>query len=249
MSTNEGSSTRNRRFVRTAVAGALTAVALFGVTAPASAHVHVEASTTTPGRYTQLTFRVPTESETASTTKLEITLPSDTPFASVSAKQLAGWDVKVIEAKLPTPITSDGATLTKAARTVTWTAHAGQGIAPGRFQTFDLLVGPLPESGTVTLPAVQTYSDATIVAWDQPTPPDGDEPEHPAPSITVSASATRSDGHTDDHASDNAPSTTSAASTDSAARALGVAGIVVGAVGAGIGVAGVRAASRKGTHG
>ena len=45
-------------------------------------------------------------------------------------------------------------------------------------------------------PATQTYSDGTIVKWDQPTPPGGAEPEHPAPEIALTgAKADAGDDH------------------------------------------------------
>jgi hypothetical protein len=43
----------------------------------------------------------------------------------------------------------------------------------------------LPDAPTISLPATQTYSDGTVVKWDQPTPPGGAEPEYPAPEIPL----------------------------------------------------------------
>ena len=67
-------------------------------------------------------------------------------------------------------------------RSVTWTAAPGTGIAADQFALFRISV-QLPDTPTVSLPATQTYSDGTIVKWDQPPPPGGGEPEHPAPVI------------------------------------------------------------------
>lgn len=154
----------------------------------ASAHVHVIPDSTASGGWSALTFRVPNESADASTTKVEVQLPQDTPFLSVSVKPVPGWTATVTEAELPKPVEVRGTTLTKAARTVTWTADATDGgIAPGEYQEFAVSAGPLPAPGEILLPATQTYSDGEVVAWDQPTPASGDEPEHPAPSIKVTA--------------------------------------------------------------
>lgn len=221
-----------RPLVRFVVGILLTGAIMFLTAESASAHVHVDPSTTQPGATTILTFRVPTESETAGTTKVEVTLPSDHPFPSVSAKALAGWTVAVTEVKLPTPVVDDGATLTKAPHTVTWTADAAGAVGPGEFGEFELQVGPLPASGTVVLPVTQTYSDGTVVMWDEATPAGGDEPEHPAPSFDVVA----------------APAVTSAAvpsTSDGMARTLAVIGIVVAAAGVGVGLAGAAAARRR----
>jgi len=43
----------------------------------------------------------------------------------------------------------------------------------------------LPDTPTVSLPAIQTYSDGTVVKWDQTTPPGGAEPEYPTPEIAL----------------------------------------------------------------
>lgn len=224
---------RVRHLTRVGAGGLLTGAIIVLTAASASAHVHVDPSTTEPGATPILTFRVPTESETASTTRVEVTLPTDNPFPSVSPKALTGWTVTVTEAKLPTPVVDDdGATLTKAPHTVTWTADAGAAVAPGEFAEFELQVGPLPTSGSVVLPVTQTYSDGSVVKWDEATPAGGEEPEHPAPSFDVVAAPAVS-------------STTATSSDDGTARILGVVGIVVGAIGAGIGLAGVTAARRQ----
>ena len=186
-----------------------------------------------------------------------MTLPSDQPFATVSARPLAGWTVAVTEAKLPTPVTDDdGATLTKAPHTVTWTAAADDAIPPGQFQEFDLLVGPLPESGTVVLPATQTYSNGDVVEWNQKPKADGSEPENPAPSFEVAAVATASPSPTT-AAVPGSPTVTAAATTppaasadatsttDTTARVLAVVAIVVGVVGLGVGISSGRRRARS----
>lgn len=43
-------------------------------------------------------------------------------------------------------------------------------------------MGVLPDAGTtVTLPATQTYTDGSVVKWDEKTIQGQPEPEHPAP--------------------------------------------------------------------
>jgi uncharacterized protein YcnI len=128
-------------------------------------------------------FRVPTESDTASTTKVVVTLPADTPFAFVSAQSKPGWKVALHEAKLPEPTKVGGAELTKAVRTITWTSN-GDGIPPSQFDEFALSGGPFPEDESIVFTAEQTYSDGTVVQWDQVQKGDT-EPEHPAPTLTL----------------------------------------------------------------
>ncbi|GAA2579751.1 hypothetical protein GCM10010399_06850 [Dactylosporangium fulvum] len=161
-------------------------VLALGLASPAGAHVTVSSSSTQPGSWATLTFKVPTESDTASTTGLTVQLPTDTPFTSVLTQAVAGWTVKTYRSPLPKPLTDDdGTTITSAITKVEWTATDG-GIGPGQFGTFALAVGPLPDSGTVYLPAIQHYSDGTDVDWVQQAE-GGAEPEHPAPSIVVAA--------------------------------------------------------------
>jgi periplasmic copper chaperone A len=166
-------------------------LALMAAAPAASAHVSVSSPDATPGGFGKLVFRVPTESATASTVKLTVSLPAATPFAEVSARSFPGWTIATTERHLAKPIKSDeGFNLTKATSTVTWTAAAGQGVAPGEFNEFELSVGPFPKrTAAIVLPTVQTYSDGTVVRWIEPTPASGDEPEHPAPTLELAAAS------------------------------------------------------------
>ncbi|NAZ84127.1 DUF1775 domain-containing protein [Kineococcus sp. R8] len=194
---------------------------------PASAHVHAVPDTTAAGDYSVVTVRVPNESDTASTVRLVLTLPQDTPFTFVAVEPVPGWTARVVEDALPAPVTTDGATTTRAPHTVTWTADAGAGIAPGQFQEFDLDLGPLPAAGTrVLLPTVQTYSDGEVASWTQPTPPGGEEPESPAPEFTTTAADAPASAATAAPAA-TAPSPADGPA-DGLARGLGVAGLALG---------------------
>jgi uncharacterized protein YcnI len=175
----------------------------------ASAHVHVDPASTSAGGFSQLTFRVPSESVTAKTTKVTVTLPTATPFTSVSVKPMDGWTARITEAALPAPVTVEGAKITKAAATVTWTADAAHQLGQHEYQTFSISVGRLPEAGTtVALPAAQTYSDGTVVNWNQPETAGQAEPEHPVPSFVTTAAA-------DEH-SHAAPAASAAPAADTA---------------------------------
>src|SRR6478609_6070111 len=148
-------------------AAAITAALAFGAP-PAWAHVHVDADDAAPGSYAVLTFRVPNESETgALTTQLNV--------ASASTEVVPGWTA-----------TLDRDTASGTVRSVTWTAAPAAGIPPDQFALFRLSV-KLPDQESMTLPATQTYSDGTVVKWDKAPLPDGAEPEHPAPELTLAA--------------------------------------------------------------
>src|SRR4029078_11757146 len=88
--------------------------------------------------------------------------------------------------------------------------------------------GPRPATGPVLLPAAQTYSDGTVVAWDQPTPAGGPELEHPAPALVVTAASVRAGGGTAVPAVAASASPSAAADTnDPVARLLAGAALVV----------------------
>ncbi|MBC7551867.1 MAG: YcnI family protein, partial [Cellulomonas sp.] len=151
--------------VRRLGATVLAAVALLIVpTAAASAHVRVIPDASSADGFAKLTFRVPNESATAGTVKVEVAFPTDTPFIAVTYLPVTGWTVEVVEADLPVPVEVSGATLTRAPASVVWTADPGVQIAPGAVEEFSVVAGPLPDPGTeIVLPATQTYSDGDVV--------------------------------------------------------------------------------------
>ena len=229
-------STRRTRVLRRALLPSVAVGALVAVTAlPALAHVTVSSPDAAPGGFGKLVFRVPTESETASTTKLMVTLPRDTPFAFVSSKPLPGWSIATTERRLAKPIKAEGFTLTKAVSTVTWTARKGAGIKPDEFNEFELSVGPFPRSSSsLAMPATQTYSDGSVVRWNQPSVEGKAEPEHPAPTLDLASAPSSSSGAEASDAKDvtvkqasSAQGSTSTGTSDDVGRWLGGAGLVV----------------------
>lgn len=191
------------------LSAALLTATLVAVAAPASAHVSVSGDDASPGGFGVATFRVPNESDTAATTKLTVTLPTDAPFAFVSAQAKPGWTVDTTTETLDDPVETGDFEVTEVTTSITWTA-TGDGIAPGEYDTFGLSGGPFPDADLV-LPAVQTYDDGEVVAWDQEQTGDT-EPERPAPVLAL-AGATADEGHAHgDHASDATSDDTSAVS-------------------------------------
>ena len=177
-----------RRTLKTLTAATATAgMIALGATA-ASAHVNVNPDDTGANGYSHLTFNVPNESPTAKTSKLEVKLPTETPFTSVSVKPVEGWSAQVITSDLPKPVTVSGTTVTKAPSSVVWTADEAHQLGQNQYQAFSLSVGKLPAAGTtVTLKAAQTYTDGTVVNWDEQSAEGQPEPKHPAPSFTTTA--------------------------------------------------------------
>lgn len=233
---------------RAAVLAVATAVALVGGTGVASAHVRLSSEDATPGGYGVMTFRVPNESDTASTVSIRIQLPTDTPLTFVQAEPVAGWTITETTTQLNPPVTSDdGDTISQTVSVVQFAADAGGGIAPGQFQQFRLLGGPFPDADSLTVPVVQTYSDGTEAAWIEPTVEGQAEPQYPAPTLSLSAGGSGStDAHGGSHggssggASDGGSSgTTEAAASSDGGDGLAVTALVLGGLGLVAGVAGL----------
>lgn len=218
---------------------------------PASAHVSVSPSEATAGGYATLTFKVPTESDSASTTGLDVQFPADAPIASVTVQPKPGWTYQTTKGAPSRPLTAHGTQINEVVTQITWTAQDGAGIRPGEFDTFNVSVGPLPEDADqVVFKALQTYSDGEIVRWIDVAGPGGDEPEHPAPAIALTAAAAEGSG-AGAAAEDASTSTSAGAGTDAdtgtgqsaaagsesdgTARALGITGLVLGLLGLGAG--------------
>jgi uncharacterized protein YcnI len=222
---------------RTLAAGVAAGTAVLLLAAPAGAHVTVSAPEAEPGGFATLTFNVPNERDDATTTSLRVTMPEDAPLAFVSVEPVPGWTAEVEREALDEPVTVEGEELTEAVSSITW---SGGSIGAGQFQRFVVSAGPLPEDAdSLTFPAVQTYSDGEEVAWIEETPPGGEEPERPAPVLELTAadadggSAAPEETTATTAAGDEAASDDVASAQDDAdaARALGIVGIVVGAVG------------------
>jgi periplasmic copper chaperone A len=235
-----------KRFVYPALG---TLALLVATAAPVAAHVTVQPGQAAKGSYAKIAFRVPNESDTAGTIKLEVSFPTDTPIASVRTRPTPGWTAERRLEALTTPVDSHGQEITEAVRTVTWTAQPGVRIGPGEFTEFEVSLGRLPDVDRLVLPAVQTYDDGEVVRWETPPPAEGgEEPEHPAPVLELVGEDAADGGQDTGSGQDRA----TAASTpdpgqghDDTARWLGGLGLAAGALGLGLGVGGLLAGRRR----
>lgn len=202
------------------LAGAL--MIILGAAPAASAHVQVSGTDTTPGGYGLLTFRVPTESDTASTTEVIIHFPKDTPIVSVSVAPVPGWKATVHTARLDKPVRTDDGQVDEYITKVDWKADSARtAIKPGQFGLFDLSAGPLPRTSEITFPTDQRYSNGTVVAWDQVATGSA-EPDHPAPALQLTS---RSDA-----TAASRPAAAGDAPGNTPGTALGVIAVVLAAV-------------------
>src|SRR5690606_32853682 len=183
-----------------------------------SAHVTVTRSNTAASSYSVLTFSVGHGCEGSPTTALTFTVPEA--IESVTPTVNPGWSIAQAEG------------------TVTYTA--AEPLVDGQRTTFELSVKlpDLPAGEQLDFPVLQEC-EVGSTEWADALVEGQDEPEHPAPSIVLSASTGDGHGHPSAEtaetadAHDEAPVTSS---DDMLARGLGIAGLVLGTVGVVIGL-------------
>jgi len=226
----------------------LVAAALI-VPAAADAHVSLHPNTIPAGAFATLDVRVPGEEENAYVTKVDVQFPQG--FTGVDYANVPGWNVKVIESKLATPITEDGETIDTEVSQIVWTwSGPGGKVENGQFVNFPLSLA-IPTNATgkaLEFRTVQTYSNGQVVHWIEPSL----SAEHPAPRINITAQgglieevagdeAGPSPGQTATEPS--APAQTS--SSSGASKGLGITALILGALGLIVGLAALAAARRK----
>ncbi|MFJ9341305.1 YcnI family protein [Streptomyces sp. NPDC101733] len=243
----------SRMSSRLSFAAALAAGSVLVLSGPAFAHVGVQSEgAAAKGGYAVINFKVPNERDNASTTQLEVNFPIDQPLTSVMPQDVPGWTVTVEKSKLDKPLTVHGKQINEAVTKVTWT---GGKIEPGKFQQFPVSVGKLPENtDQMVFKAIQTYDNNEVVRWIEESKAGAAEPQNPAPVLKLTAAAADdhhdADGaktdeakNTDAHSKDGAHDEAASKGSDTTARALGIAGIVIGLGGVAFGVASRRRAS------
>ena len=207
----------SRALIAVVGTGAAMSIGLATGAGSASAHVHADADNPSPGSTAVVTFRVPGESENgALTTKLSVELPD---VASARTEVMPGWTAAL-----------DRDPAAGTVRSVTWSADPKVGISPDQFALFRISV-KLPDGDSVVFPTTQTYSDGTVVRWDQAPLPDGGEPEYPAPELSLTGAGSHGMG---DHDMSTQPTqtATTAPTSDDAARWLAGGALILAAVAA-----------------
>ncbi|MGD9736679.1 MAG: YcnI family protein [Solirubrobacterales bacterium] len=216
---------------KSSLTAALLALALIAPAA-AQAHVTLQPSEAAAGAYTVLDVRVPNESDSANTTKVAVQFPAG--FGDVSYQPVPGWSVEVVHDKLAEPIETDDGPITEGVREVVF---SGGKLPPGEFQDFPLSLQIPDKAGEeLTFKAVQTYDDGEVVRWIG-----APESEHPAPQVLVTAAEEEGHHHGGGEDEEASAETTAVASPgsgdsggdsgDSASKGLGIAALLVGALG------------------
>jgi uncharacterized protein len=210
----------------------------FAVVFPAVAqgHVTVQPSEQPAGEFVRADVRVPNEQDSAGTNKVRVQFPPGFLFASY--QPVPGWKGKITMEKLAKPVPSPegGEPIKEQVKQVTFTASdKSAAIGPGQFQDFGLsLLMPDKAGTTLTFKAVQTYDNGDVSRWIGP--PDSEEPA-PQVKLTSGDSAETTPA---------AATTTSSSSSDDddASKGLGIAALILGALGAILG-AGALILSRR----
>jgi uncharacterized protein YcnI len=222
-----------RLFVRSGVTLTATGLLVLAGAGIASAHVTAHSpDQLAPGGDAEIIFRSPNESQNQSAmTKLEVDFPLNTPLSNADVAPVPGWTAQVTMAHLATPVKMADLTVTDAVKSIVWTA-TGPGVADGQFQEFPISTEGLPTNTTsLVFTAAQTYADGEVVNWNQPTPPNGPEPDNPAPHLTLAAA-----GSGGDAGGVTATAAPAASTSDDTARWLGGAGLALAAAALGFGL-------------
>jgi uncharacterized protein YcnI len=155
-----------RKFVlATSVAGAGALV----YAAVASAHAVVSPPVAKAKVLQQFTLSVPTEKEGATTTKIELTVPSSFAIDSFEPPP-AGWTQRTV---------ATGSGEEAVVQRVTW---VGGHTPTGQDSVFRFNAS-VPNTGTVTFDVRQTYSDGSVVDWNGP-----ESSDTPAPTVEAVSS-------------------------------------------------------------
>jgi uncharacterized protein YcnI len=223
--------------------------------ASAEAHISLHPNTIPAGAFATLDVRVPGEQEGAYVRKVDVLFPQG--FTGVDYENVPGWSAKVIETKLATPIKEDGETIdTEVSQIVwTWTGPLGK-VDNGQFIQFPLsLAIPGNAAGkALEFRTVQTYSNGQVVHWIDPSL----TAEHPAPRINVTAKGGVIEDIAGDEAGPEAGQTAGSPSTSTpapaavkssgggASKGLGIAALILGALGLAAGLSAL--ATRRRSH-
>jgi uncharacterized protein YcnI len=227
--------------------------------AGAQAHISIHPNTVPAGAFATIDVRVPGEQEGAHVKMVDVLFPAG--FTGVDYENVPGWSVRIIEEKLAKPIVQDGESISSEVSQIvwTWTGPLGK-VANGQFIQFPVSVA-IPEDATgkaLEFRTVQSYSNGQVVHWIDPSL----EAEHPSPRINVTAKggviedvagaeagpAVGQTGGASSIGAGGSPGGAAASSkpASTASESLGVAALIVGALGLLAGLGALALARRRG---
>jgi periplasmic copper chaperone A len=224
---------------------------LLAGTAPASAHVSPTPSEVPAGGFTAVGLTVGHGCEESPTTSVRIQVPES--ILNVTPAIVPGWDVEVTTEPLDEPVEgSEGEQITERESTVTYTAQAGNELPDGFRQTYTIgFQAPDAEGEYLFFKTIQICAEGQT-EWIEEYTGEGEEPEHPAPAVLVTASAGGGHGAEEPEDDEETTETTSApaegaddeaaagdtassSDDDSSSNGLAVAGLIAGLGGLALG--------------
>ncbi len=205
--------------------------------AAAGAHVTPQDPEAPSGAYFTTAFKVGHGCDGSPTTKVELKVADG--VTSVTPQPVAGWELSTTMRTLDPPIELHGTEITESVDTVVW---EGGPLPDGQLQMFWVSMKlPEQEPGTaLEFPVVQTCEEGET-AWIQSTVEGEEEPESPAPIVTLTEAdgGHGTEGAEADEAAvdDTSDGGTSGDDTSGAPTGLVVVALVLGAAGLAAGVA------------
>ncbi len=147
------------------------AIGLVILPAVAGAHVEIEADGSLGADGMQkATLTVPNECEGSATANVVLNLPPTPALTTVDVAPQSGFTYADAKG-------TDGAV-----SSVTITGS----VTGSEEKKFDLTLGTIPpDTSEIKMTAVQNCADGSVIRWIEPTPANGQEPEHPAPVLEI----------------------------------------------------------------
>jgi len=163
-------------------------VCMLALAPAASARVTIVPGSVKGGETQSFAVRLSNERTGVSTTRLELTFPSDIQIPQAKVSKVKGWTATVVTRPLDPPVTVAGEEFDEAVESI---VLEGGEVAPKQFEQFIVTAGPLPQTGRLVFAATQGYSDGGEDRWSNPT---ASGKEAAAPTITITAGGTSPTG-------------------------------------------------------
>jgi uncharacterized protein YcnI len=217
-----------------ATTAGLAAAGVLLLAGPASAHIEPTIESAPAGSYATFSLQVPHGCGEGGTNKIEVKIPDG--ITSVTPEAVPGWTVtRTSEALNPPVDDGEGGKITERTDTITW---AGGPLAHDQLLLFGLSVKmPDTPGESISFPVIQSCDNGQETDWIEIPKEGEDEPEHPAPTIELTAATGDHHGSDDEAAADTKDTDDD---SDSSSNALGILGIALGAVGIGLGTQALR---------
>jgi periplasmic copper chaperone A len=208
----------------------------------AQAHISLHPNTIPAGAFVTLDVRVPGEQAGAYAYRVDMLVPPG--FTEIDTQNVPGWSVKEIMTKLSTPIQTEEGPVSEEVSQIVWTGDRSRlgRLEEGQFIQFPLSIAmPANIAGqSLAFKAVQYYSNGKAIHWIGPP-----SAEYPAPTVNITAKGgvvqevaggeagpTPSQTPAGQSAATSTQASTGAeTSSGGASKGLGIAALILGALG------------------